>query len=86
MKRMITQKGECETARGGKTKALDSFQMAIKMIKKNAGLKQNQREKFIATIQKKIEKVKEEIERESNLQQPVDETPDELRLDGLRLG
>ena len=86
MKRMITQKGECETARGEKTKALDSFQMAIKMIKKNAGLKQNQREKFIATIQKKIEKVKEEIERESNLQQPVDETPDELRLDGLRLG
>ena len=49
--------GECEAAGGEKRKALDSFQLAIKMIKKNAGVKQNQREKFIATIQKKIEKV-----------------------------
>ena len=53
----MASKGECEAARGEKTKALDSFQLAIKMIKKNAGVKQNQREKFIATIQKKIEKV-----------------------------
>ena len=53
----MVSKGECEAAAGEKTKALDSFQLAIKMIKKNAGVKQNQREKFIATIQKKIEKV-----------------------------
>ena len=38
----IIKKGECEAARGEKAKALDSFQMTIKMIKKNAGLKQNQ--------------------------------------------
>ena len=53
----MVSKGECEAAGGEKTKSLDSFQLAIKMIKKNAGVKQNQREKFIATIQKKIEKV-----------------------------
>ena len=42
LKRMcsLKSKGECESARGEKTKGLDSYQLAIKMIKKNAGLKQ----------------------------------------------
>ena len=69
--KLSERKGECESARGEKSKALDSFQMAIKMIKKNAGLKKNQttqkqQQKFIAAIEKKIEKVKEEMEQGCN--------------------
>ena len=44
-----------------------------------------QREKFIAAIQKKIEKTKEEIDHESNLHETATEN-DELTLDGLKLG
>ena len=67
--KLFERKGECESARGEKSKALDSFQMAIKMIKKNAGLQKNQQkqqQKFIAAIEKKIEKVKEEMEQGCN--------------------
>ena len=72
--KLYERKGECESARGEKPKALDSFQMAIKMIKKNAGLKKaqqaatqkQQQQKFIAAIEKKIEKVKEEMEQGCN--------------------
>lgn len=59
--KLVERRGECQASVGETSKALDSFQMAIKMIKKNAGLKQ--REKFIAAIEKKIEKVTEQQEK-----------------------
>ena len=69
--KLLERKAECHSSLGQKAKALESFHSAIKMIKKNAGLKHHQHsQKFIAAIEKKIEK--EEIERESNLQQPVE--------------
>ena len=57
------------------------------MIKKNAGLKQKLREKFIAAIEKKIETVNEELET-SLLHKPVDKKIEQEsdELQGLSLG
>ena len=68
MFKLVERKGECQSSKNDTTAALESFDTAIKMIKKNATLNKEQRHKFIATIEKKMESLKEEVEHESNLQ------------------
>ena len=68
MFKLVERKGECQSSKNDTTAALESFETAIKMIKKNATLNKEQRHKFIATIEKKMESLKEEVEHESNLQ------------------
>ena len=61
--KLYERAGECQSASGSKSQALDSFQMAIKMIKKNSKkIKVEQQKKFIAALEQKIEKVKGEME------------------------
>lgn len=70
--KLYERKGEVQTSLKKKSDALNSFQMSIKMIKNNPGLKQAQ--KFIAAIEKKIEKLEEmevHVDTENNEDSPL---------------
>jgi tetratricopeptide (TPR) repeat protein len=61
--KLYERKGECHTSLSDVDKALDSFRTAIKMITATRELSKDKKEKFIGAIEKKMEKVKGEMNR-----------------------
>ena len=58
--KLYERQGECYAALGNADLAMESYQMAMKMIRKNSRLPKDKLKNFILGIQKKLENLKAE--------------------------